>query len=42
MEAVGLLVALEGRRGKEADAEAFLKLAQPLARDEKETLNWYR
>jgi len=27
MEAIGLLVALEARRGKEADAEAFLKSA---------------
>ena len=40
MEAVGLLV-LEARRGKEADAEAFLKSAQRLAQDEKETLKWY-
>ena len=29
MEAIGLLVMLEARRGKEADAEAFLKSAQP-------------
>ena len=35
MEAIGLLVTLEARRGKEADAEAFLKSAQPLALDEK-------
>jgi len=41
MEAIGLLVTLEARRGKEADAEAFLKSAQPLARDEKGTLKWY-
>src|SRR6202023_410495 len=27
--------------GKEADAEAFLKSAQPLALDEKGTLKWY-
>jgi hypothetical protein len=27
MEAIGLLVTLEARRGKEADAEAFLKSA---------------
>ena len=31
MEVIGLLVTLEARRGKEADAEAFLKPAQPLA-----------
>src|SRR6266850_4939471 len=41
MEAIGLLVTLEAREGKEADAEAFLKSAQPLARDEKGTLKWY-
>ena len=41
MEAIGLLVTLEARSGKEADAEAFLKSAQPLALDEKATLNWY-
>ena len=41
MEAFGLLVTLEARRGKEADADAFLKSAQPLAVDEKGTLKWY-
>jgi len=41
MEAIGLLVKLEARTGKEADAEAFLKSAQPLALDEKGTLKWY-
>ena len=41
MEAIGLLVTLEARRGKEAEAEAFLKSAQPLAVDEKGTLKWY-
>jgi hypothetical protein len=35
MEAIGLLVTLEARQGKEADAEAFLKSAQALALDEK-------
>jgi hypothetical protein len=39
MEAIGLLVTLDARRGKEADAEAFLKSAQPLALDEKWTLS---
>ena len=41
MEAIGLLVMLEARPGKEADAEAFLKSAQPLALHEKGTLKWY-
>jgi quinol monooxygenase YgiN len=41
MEAIGLSVTLEARAGKEADAEAFLKSAQPLAIDEKGTLKWY-
>ena len=41
MEAIGLLVTLEARSGKEADAEAFLKSAQPLALNEKATLKWY-
>jgi quinol monooxygenase YgiN len=41
MEAVGLLVTLEARPGKEADAEAFLKSAQPFAIGENGTLKWY-
>jgi quinol monooxygenase YgiN len=41
MEAIGLLVRLEARPGKEADVEAFLKSAQPLALNEKGTLKWY-
>jgi quinol monooxygenase YgiN len=41
MEAIGLLVTLEARPGKEVDAETFLKSAQPLALDEKGTLKWY-
>jgi quinol monooxygenase YgiN len=41
MEALGLLVTLEARPGKEADAEAFLKSAQPLALNESGTLKWY-
>jgi quinol monooxygenase YgiN len=41
MEAIGLLVTLEARAGREADAEAFLKSAQPLALNEKATLKWY-
>jgi quinol monooxygenase YgiN len=41
MEAIGLFVTLEARPGKEADAAAFLKSAQPLALNENETLKWY-
>ena len=41
METLGLLVTLEARAGKEADAEAFLMSARPLALDEKGTLKWY-
>ena len=41
MEAIGLLVTLQARAGKEADAEAFLKSAQPLALNENGTLKWY-
>jgi hypothetical protein len=41
MEAIGLLVTLEARSGKEADAEAFLRSAQPLALNESGTLKWY-
>jgi quinol monooxygenase YgiN len=41
MEAIGLLVTLEARAGKEADGEEFLKSAQPLALKEKGTLKWY-
>jgi quinol monooxygenase YgiN len=41
MEAIGLLVTLEARAGKESEAEAFLKSAQPLALNEKGTLKWY-
>jgi quinol monooxygenase YgiN len=41
VEAIGLFVTLEARPGKEAEAEAFLKSAQPLALDEKGTLKWY-
>jgi quinol monooxygenase YgiN len=41
MEAIGLLVTLEARAGKEAETEAFLKSAQPLAQHETGTLKWY-
>jgi quinol monooxygenase YgiN len=36
-----LLVTLEARAGKEADAEASLKSAQSLALNEQATLKWY-
>jgi len=41
VEAIGLLVTLEARSGKEAEAEAFLKSAHPLALNEETTLKWY-
>lgn len=41
MENIALLVTLQARPGKEADAEAFLKSAQPLAVNENGTLKWY-
>jgi quinol monooxygenase YgiN len=41
METIGLFVTLKARAGKEADAEAFLRSAQPLALNEKGTLKWY-
>jgi quinol monooxygenase YgiN len=41
MEAIGLLVTLEARPGKEDEAQAFLKSAQPLALTENGTLKWY-
>ena len=41
MEALGLIVTLEARPGKEADAETFLRSAKALALDEKGTLKWY-
>ncbi|HKW35979.1 MAG TPA: hypothetical protein VJN92_23450 [Candidatus Acidoferrum sp.] len=37
MEAIGR----RARPGKEAAAETFLKSAQPLALNEKQTLKWY-
>jgi hypothetical protein len=36
-----LLVTLEARSGKEADVEALLKSAQPLALNESAALKWY-
>ncbi len=41
MEAIGLLVTLVARPGKEDDVETFLKSAQSLALTENGTLKWY-
>jgi quinol monooxygenase YgiN len=41
MESVGLFVMLQARQGKEAEVEAFLKSAQPLAERESQTAKWY-
>ena len=41
METLGLLAVLEAKPGKEAEVEAFLKSALPLARAERGTVSWY-
>lgn len=41
MESLALLATLQARPGKEAEVEAFLKSAQPLAEKEPQTLKWY-
>jgi quinol monooxygenase YgiN len=41
MEKLALFATLEARPGKEAELEAFLKSAQPLAVNEEQTLKWY-
>ncbi|MEO6522865.1 MAG: antibiotic biosynthesis monooxygenase [Mucilaginibacter sp.] len=41
MKNLGLLVTLEAKPGKEAEVEAFLKSALPLAQNEPGTLTWY-
>lgn len=41
MSKLGLLVTLEAKAGKEAEVEAFLKSALPLAQNEPDTLTWY-
>ena len=41
MEKLALFATLEAKPGKEADVEAFLKSAQPLAVNETGTLKWY-
>jgi quinol monooxygenase YgiN len=38
---VALLARLEAKPGKEADVEALLRSALPLAMDEPETVQWY-
>ena len=41
MENLALWAQLEAKPGKEAEVEAFLKSAQPLAAKEEGTLRWY-
>ena len=41
MITLGLLATLEAKPGKEAEVEAFLKSALPLAQNEPDTVNWY-
>jgi len=41
MSKLGLLVRLEAKPGMEAEVEAFLKSALPLAQTEAATLDWY-
>lgn len=41
MDRFGLLATLHARVGKESEAEAFLKSAQPLVEAETGTRNWY-
>ena len=41
METLAFLATLQARPGKEAQVEAFLKSAAPLAEKEPQTLKWY-
>jgi quinol monooxygenase YgiN len=41
MNNCGLLATLKARPGKEAEVEAFLKSAQPLALEETKTTTWF-
>jgi quinol monooxygenase YgiN len=41
MDKFAILAILEARPGKEAEVEAFLKSAQPLAEQEPGTTTWY-
>lgn len=41
MSKFALLATLEAKAGKEAEVEAFLKSALPLAREEKGTIRWF-
>jgi quinol monooxygenase YgiN len=41
MEKFALLARVEAKPGKEAQVEAFLKSALPMAQDEPDTVRWY-
>lgn len=41
MEKFALLARVEAKSGKEAQVEAFLKSALPMAQDEPDTVRWY-
>jgi quinol monooxygenase YgiN len=41
MDQLAVLAILEAKAGKEAEVEAFLKSAQPLAARERGTTSWY-
>jgi quinol monooxygenase YgiN len=41
MENVAILATVKAKPGKEAEVEAFLKSALPLAQAEPETISWY-
>jgi quinol monooxygenase YgiN len=41
MEKLALFAMLEAKAGKEAEVEAFLKSAQPMAEQESGTASWY-
>src|SRR5882724_3326987 len=41
MPKLGIWVQLKAKPGKEAEAEKFLKSAQPLAEGEVQTITWY-
>ncbi len=41
MENLAILAIFEAKAGKEADLEAFLKSALPLAEQEEQTVAWY-
>ena len=41
MAKLAIWAVLESKEGREAEVEEFLKSAQPLAEQERETLTWY-